>query len=455
MSEFLGEDYLLENESARLLYDYIKDLPIIDPHNHIDLREILDNRGWRDIWEVEGATDHYVWELMRRCGVEEKFITGSASNREKWEKLADIFPKLAGNPVYEWVHLDLLRRFGIKKLICSETAEDIWNETKKKLEDENMKQKSLLRNMKIEMMCTTDDPISELDLHKRAKSEVEATRILPTWRPDRLMNVEKNDWREYVVHFTEKMNEDPFSFEAFLSAISRSHDNFGEYGCVVSDHGVENPTSRWVRKERISKIYEKAIEGRPLGKDEVEDFKAYMLMFFGILDSEKDWIMQIHIGAVRDYRLSLFKNLGPDSGGDISTNMIDLAEGLRCFLNEFDGKLRIILYILDPTHLPTITTIARAFPNVNIGAAWWFNDSPFGMNLHLEYISSVDLLSRFTGMVTDSRKLMSFGSRTEMFRRVVANLLGKMVERGQIPVDVAKDLAFTVSYKNLQDLFLT
>ena len=455
MSEFLGEEYLLENGSARRIYEEIRELPILDPHNHIDLREILDNRGWKDIWEVEGATDHYVWELMRRCGVDERYITGDATNREKWEELAKVFPRFAGNPVYEWIHLDLKRRFGMDDLISSETADKIWNETKRKLQEEGMKQKALLKQMRIETMCTTDDPISELDLHERAKDEIKTTKILPTWRPDRLMNIEKRDWKDYVLSFVERMGGDPQNFESFMTAIVKSHDHFGRHGCVASDHGIERPISRWVSRRKVARIYEKAIDGYRIDEDEVEDFKSFMLVEFGRLNSEKDWVMQLHIGAVRDYRKSLFERLGPDSGGDVSTNMIDLVGGLRYFLNEFDGKLKMVIYVLDPTHLPTVMTLVRSFPNLNVGAAWWFNDSPYGMTLHLEYMASVDLLSRFTGMVTDSRKLMSFGSRTEMFRRVLSNVLGKMVERGQMTMNLAKRIAFDASYGNLKQLFFT
>nr|1J5S_A Chain A, URONATE ISOMERASE [Thermotoga maritima]1J5S_B Chain B, URONATE ISOMERASE [Thermotoga maritima]1J5S_C Chain C, URONATE ISOMERASE [Thermotoga maritima] len=448
---FLGEDYLLTNRAAVRLFNEVKDLPIVDPHNHLDAKDIVENKPWNDIWEVEGATDHYVWELMRRCGVSEEYITGSRSNKEKWLALAKVFPRFVGNPTYEWIHLDLWRRFNIKKVISEETAEEIWEETKKKLPE--MTPQKLLRDMKVEILCTTDDPVSTLEHHRKAKEAVEGVTILPTWRPDRAMNVDKEGWREYVEKMGERYGEDTSTLDGFLNALWKSHEHFKEHGCVASDHALLEPSVYYVDENRARAVHEKAFSGEKLTQDEINDYKAFMMVQFGKMNQETNWVTQLHIGALRDYRDSLFKTLGPDSGGDISTNFLRIAEGLRYFLNEFDGKLKIVLYVLDPTHLPTISTIARAFPNVYVGAPWWFNDSPFGMEMHLKYLASVDLLYNLAGMVTDSRKLLSFGSRTEMFRRVLSNVVGEMVEKGQIPIKEARELVKHVSYDGPKALF--
>jgi len=450
---FLNERYLLESGEAMRIYEKIKDLPIVDPHNHVDIKEIVENRGWKDIWEVEGATDHYVWELMRKCGIPEKYITGEASNKEKWMALAEVFPKFAGNPVYEWVHLDLKRRFHIDEHISRATAEKIWKKTSELLKSEDMKPQALLKEMNVEIMCTTDDPLSDLRYHKQASDILPDIKILPTWRPDTIIKIEHPGWREYIEKLGEVMGEDVEKFEGLLRAVAKSHEVFQRYGCVASDHGIERPITHRVGKRRAANIYQKALLGKELKHEEINDYKAFMFLEFGRLNLESNWVMQLHMGAVRDYRRSLFESLGPDSGGDISTNTIEFVKGLEYFLNEFDGRLKIVLYVLDPTHLPTVTTIARAFPNVKIGAAWWFNDSPYGMEVHLKYVASVNLLYDFAGMVTDSRKLLSFGSRTEMFRRVLANVLGQMVKRGQIPLKTAEELATWMVYEGPRKLF--
>jgi len=450
---FLDENYLLRGSAARKLYEEVAQLPVLDPHNHADPQQIVKNTSWEDIWEVECATDHYVWELMRKCDVPEDKITGSASNKEKWMALANVMPLIAGNPVYEWLHLDLFRVFGIQKIVRSETAEEIWEETRKKLRSPEMRPQQLLEKMRVEIMCTTDDPSSDLKWHAKAEEELSNLRMLPTWRPDRAMNIQKPGWRNFVEAMGERYEEDTSDLEGFLYALAKSHDYFARMGCVASDHGIEQPYSYPVERSKVREIHKKAFSGVPLTEEEARDYKAFMLLYFGELNAEKNWVTQLHIGAVRDYRDNLFRKFGPDSGGDISTNAVDLVKGLRYFLNRFDGRLKIVLYVLDPTHLPTAATISRAFPNVNLGAAWWFNDSPFGMEMHLRYIATVDLLSNFAGMVTDSRKLLSFGSRTEMFRRVLCNVLGSMVDNSQIPYEEAKGLARRACYDRPYELF--
>lgn len=450
---FLDENYLLQNETSKLLYDSVKELPILDAHNHGDVKEIVENKGWSDIWQVEAATDHYVWELMRKRGVPEEKITGSASNKEKWLALAEVFPNFVGNPTYEWIHLDLKRRFHVDDVISKYTAEKIWQDTSIALKQQNMKPQELLRSMNVEIMCTTNDITDDLYYHQKAKEEIEGIRILPTWRPDKAMNIEKKGWREFIIDLGEVTNENVSTFEGFLNSLYKSHKKFQELGGVASDHGIYQPISYFVEKEKVKNIYKKAMESRELSVEEICDFKAYLFNEFGRMNSESDWVMQLHIGAVRDYRDKLYNRLGPDSGGDVSTNIINLAEGLKYFLNEFDEKLKIVLYCLDPSLYPTAATLARAFPNISLGAPWWFNDSPFGMEMYLKYIATVDLLGNMAGMVTDSRKLMSYGSRTEMFRRVLSNVIGEMVEKGQIPMKEALDLVRNICYYRPKELF--
>jgi glucuronate isomerase len=449
---FLDDDYLLGNTAAKELYGRIQNLPIIDLHSHVDIEEILRNKPAKDIWEAEGATDHYVWELMRRRGVDEEKITGKATNREKWNALAEVFPEFGGNPTYEWIHLDLRRRFGIQELISKQTADGIWQKTSALLEDESMTPQNLLKYMRIELMCTTDDPISDLKYHAKAKEEMEKPVILPTWRPDKVMHIENKTWKDYIQKLGEKTGEDTSQLGGLLTALEKRHEYFSDHGCISSDHGIEKPYSYPVSGKIATDIYSRGFQSGKLKKKEIIAYKAFIFNELGKLNKKRNWLTQLHIGAVRNYRNKLFKTLGVDSGGDISTQNVNFAKGLKYFLNEFAEDLNIVIYCLDPTHLPTITTIARAYPNVIIGAPWWFNDSPFGMEMHLKYIASVDLITNCGTMVSDSRKLLSYGSRTEVFRRVLSNVVGEMVEKGQIPRIVAQALVENVSYHKVKNL---
>lgn len=391
--------------------------------------------------------------MMRKRGVPEEKITGDASNKEKWLALAKIFPEIAGNPTYEWVHLDLKRRFKIDEPISEQTAEIIWQKTKNMLAEENMSPQSLLKEMKVEIMCTTDEPYSRLQNHKKAKKEVEGVKILPTWRPDKIMNIDHKKWNQYIEKLGDAYQHEVNDLDGLLNALKKSHDYFDKMGCVASDHGIVEPISYKVEKERAAKIYEKAYKGQKLSNEEIRDFKAFSLVEFGKLNRDSGWVTQLHIGAVRDYRDSLYENLGPDTGGDISNSDIEIAENMKYFVNEFDSELDIVLYTMESTHWFTASTISRAFPNIFLGAPWWLTDNPFGMEKHLQQVTNVDLFYNLAGMVTDSRKLMSYSSRSEMFRRTLANVVGRQVDRGRMPYRIAADLVAHVSYYGPKKLF--
>ncbi|WP_415381924.1 glucuronate isomerase [Halosimplex sp. TS25] len=450
---FLDETYLLETAAAETLYDAIADRPILDPHNHADIVEIVENDGWADIWEVQGATDHYVWSMMRKRGVDEELITGDANNREKWDAFAAVVPEMAGNPVYEWLHLDLKRRFGIDEPVSAETADEIWEETKSQLAEDDMRPQELLREMNVEVLATTDDPADDLAYHERAEVEVEGVDVRPTWRGDRAVNVQNADFDEFVADLDDATDRNPDDFDGFRAALEATHDHFAERGCVACDIGIQEPVSRPVGDERAREIFDKRRAGDQLSQREIEDFQAYMLAFVTELNVEKGWVTQLHMGPVRHYRQELYEAIGPAAGGTATTGELDLTDGLRHLVNRFDGEGELVLYVVDPTHYPSITTIARAFPNVSVGPAWWYNDSPFGMDHQLDYVGSVDLLANHAGMVSDSRKLLSFDSRFEMFRRTLANVVGKKVERGQMPLDVAEDLVDHVAYERPKELY--
>ena len=315
---FLDQNYLFTNPVAPELFDEIAELPILDPHNHADVKEIFANQAYSDIWQIEAATDHYVWEVMRKRGVPEEKVTGHASNEEKWLALAAILPELAGNPTFEWIHLDLKRRFGITGLVSADTGADIWHQTKQQLQTEAMKPRPMLADMRVEAMCSTDDPIDSLQWHRKLAQEKCTTRVLPTFRPDKAMNIHKPEWRDYIGKLGERVGESITSIRNVVAALQTCHDFFGENGCVASDHGVEVPYGYVVEEEDADRVFRRAMNGDSLTRDEEIAYMSYLLHAVAAMDVAKGWVFQLHIGAVRDVRDVLARNIGPDSGGDVS-----------------------------------------------------------------------------------------------------------------------------------------
>ncbi len=447
MSELIGPNYLITARAGVDIYRDIQELPLLDPHNHADVREIRLNQNYTDIWQIEGATDHYVWELLRKRGVPEELITGDAANEEKWRAAAAVWEELAGNPTYEWVQLDLKRILGIDEPISAESADLIWRETKAALQRPELRPQALLKRMNVESMCSTDDPTDSLEDHQALADSPIAGMIRPTFRPDRAMNIFKPDWREYIAKLEARVNLKFSTVRDLIAALKITHDYFAENGCLASDHGLKVPYGYQVDEADADGAFRKAQAGRELEPNQIAAFMAFVLNEIAEMDSAKDWVFQIHMGVVRDVRHSLFAKLGPDAGGDISDHMVPIVEPLTPLLNRFDGRLKIVLYSLEPYHQATLATLARVFGDkVNLGAAWWYNDSPGGMKRQLEYIASVDLLANFAGMVADSRKLLSYASRHEMFRRCLADVLGAMVDQGRVPMNVAVKLARRIAY---------
>jgi len=451
---FLDDNYLLTSDAAAGLFSQVRELPFVDPHNHADVKEIWQNANWADIWQVEAATDHYVWELLRKRGVGERLITGDAPNRDKWLALAEVFDDFVGNPTYEWIHLDLKRRLGVDQLISADTGPAIWDATAAVLQKPEMRPQELLRQMNVACICSTDDPVDTLEYHRKLADEGSDVGVRPTFRPDKAMNIFKPEWRDYIKTLGERFGPRIDSVDDLLEALRQAHDFFAENGCVASDHGVEVPYAYEVQQADAETIFKKAMQGKALDEDDIIGYMSFMLNEMAELDADRGWVFQLHLGCVRDMRRHLAENVGPDTGGDISDHLIDIIAPLTPLLNRFDGRLKIVLYTLDPSHWPTVATLSRAFgQTVSLGAAWWMNDSPIGMRRQLEYIGSVDLLANFSGMVSDSRKLVSYGSRNEMFRRVLCDVVGRMVEMGQVPLPLAERLVVHLSYERPKELF--
>ncbi len=451
---FIDDKYLLGSEAALAIFKAIEPLPIVDAHNHANVGEIAANANYKNPWQLFAATDHYVWEVMRKRGVPEEFITGSAEPKVKWMMMAEVFPELAGNPVYEWIHLDLNRYLGIKELLGPDTGELVWEKASAALATPDKRPQQLLRSMNVEVMCSTDDPVDMLEEHSKVNAAMDKIMIRPTWRPDKAMNIYLPTWREYIAKVEKRFNMTFKSIDDLIEAMRLSHDYFAAHGCRASDHGIETPFAGTASRADADAAFRKAMNGEALTKAEQG---AYMSYFFGEvaeLDATKNWVFQMHIGAVRDVRDFLFKTIGPDSGGDVARPLLDIFTPLKAFLNRFDDRLKVVLYCLDPAHQHLLATMSRAFgAKVNLGSAWWLNDTPVGMRRQLEYISSVDLYSNFAGMVSDSRKLLSYGSRFEMFRRILADTLAHQVNLGQIPYAIAEKLAVRMAYTGPKEFF--
>lgn len=443
---FLGQDYLIGNETGKRIFAEVRDLPILDPHNHADVAAIARNENFRDAWELFAATDHYVWEVLRKAGVPEEKITGGASPHDKFIAMAEVFDRIAGNPVYEWIHLDL-RFLGVGELLNAGNGELIWRKVNDILAKEESRPQALLKRMNVGTMCSTDDPADTLEFHDAVNRDFGRTVVRPTWRPDMAVKVGKSGFPAYIERLGKRWGVRIATLDDLLAALRKSHEFFAEHGCRASDHGLEIASSGSGDAGAAAGTFLKAVAGEPVSPEEAANYADFLLGEFGEMNSESGWVMQLHIGAVRDVRDSLFRTIGPDSGGDVSDLFQAHEAKLIPFLNRFDGRLKIVLYCLDQGHQATLAALSRAFGStVRLGSAWWLCDTPIGMKRQLEYIGSVDLLSAFAGMVSDSRKLLSYGSRFEMFRRILSSTLGGMVEAGQMPESVAVKLAKTVCY---------
>ncbi|MCK9266730.1 glucuronate isomerase [bacterium] len=451
---FLNNDYLLGNESGKKIFEQIENIPIVDPHNHADVAELATNRNYNNPWQFLIGTDHYIWALMRKFSIDEFYITGSALPEEKWLKLAEVFPCMAGNPVYEWMHLELKRFLGIDQLLGPKTGKEIWEQTSSLLKSPEYRPQQLLDKLGVEVMCSSDDPLDFLDFHQKVNKDMGRSVVVPTWRADRIVKVSSPDWRGYVKKLAERFESRCSSVQDLIDILRKSHDYFAEYGCKASDHSMRTPFPCVAEVKQADKIFKALLNEEQVSTEDKEILADYIFANLAEMDSEKNWVFQMHIGVVRDVRSSLFSSFGPDAGCDVSDHFVDMIPPMETFLNRFDNRLKVILYCLDFAYQSTFATIARSFgQNVKLGAAWWFCDTPFGMKRQFEYISSVDLLYSFAGMVSDSRRILAYGSRFEMFRRVLSDVLGDMVEKGSLPENISLNLAKRICYSGPKEFF--
>ena len=443
MKAFLGEDFLLSGKVAKKLYhEYARELPILDYHCHISPREIYEDRSFENITQVWLGADHYKWRLMRANGVDERYITGDASDWEKFEKWAQTLELAIGNPLYHWSHLELRRYFGYTGHLCSATAKEVWELCREKLAG-GLTARKLIEKSKVCLLCTTDDPVDSLEWHdKIAEDATFQTTVLPTFRPERAMNPEKADYPDYLNELGKAAGLKVSDFGALIEALKRRMDFFESRGCRVSDHSLDYVMYAPASEEEIEDLFARRLEGGTLSKQEGKKFRTAFMLAMGREYRKRGWVMQLHFGVKRDNNSGLFRNLGADAGGDCILNLAPSAE-MADYLNALEnagGLPKTILYSLNPADNAAIGTVIGCFQDsaaagkLQQGSAWWFNDHKEGMISQMTSLANQGLLGNFIGMLTDSRSFLSY-TRHEYFRRILCDLIGGWVEDGEYPED--------------------
>ena len=462
-AKFMDENFLLHTKTARTLFhEYAKNMPIFDYHCHLPVKDIAENKQFRNLSEVWLGGDHYKWRTMRANGIDERFCTGDADDYEKFEAWAKTVPFLIHNQLYHWTLLELNRYFGIDKLLDSSTAREIYEKCSDMLHKEQFRARGLMQKMNVRAICTTDDPTDSLMYHEQIKNDSSfGIKVLPAFRPDKSMAVENvKSFNEWVNTLEKVIDTSINDYTGFLDAIRKRHDFFHHMGCRISDHGIETAYAEDYTKNEIKIIFNKARSRKELSLEEVLKFKSAMMVEFGIMDYEKNWVQQLHLGAMRNNNTLMFRKLGADIGFD-SIGDFEIARPLSRFLDKLHlmGKLpKTILYNLNPRDNEVLATMAGNFQDSSIpgkiqfGSAWWFLDHKDGMEKQINALSCTGLLSRFVGMLTDSRSFLSY-PRHEYFRRILCDIIAKDVENGELPNDIellghiVEDISFNNAVK--------
>ncbi|SKB44821.1 glucuronate isomerase [Daejeonella lutea] len=464
MKPFLDEDFLLQTNTAKKLYhDFAAKMPIIDYHNHLPPEQISSDKMFDNITQVWLSGDHYKWRAMRANGVNERFCTGDASDREKFDQWAATVPYTLRNPLYHWTHLELKRYFGIKEILSPETSARIWDECNEKLKSPEFSVRGMLTMMNVKVVCTTDDPLDKLDHHQKISADGFSIKVLPAFRPDKAMNADDlQGLNNYIDKLQEIENVSIADVSKYLEALKNRHNYFAANGCTISDHGMDRIYADDWTEEEVDVIFKKIRSSQPISVAESSKFKSAMLEHFALWDHEKGWVQQYHLGALRNNNSRKFKELGPDTGWD-SIGEFTQAQTLSKFLSKLDNNdqlTRTILYNLNPSHNEVFAAMIGNFNDgsaagkMQFGSGWWFLDQKDGMTKQLNALSNLGLLSRFVGMLTDSRSFMSF-PRHEYFRRIVCNLFGSEVEAGELPNDVEwiGKIVQDISFNNAKSYF--
>ena len=466
MTPFLSEDFLLQTTAARRLYhEYAAAMPIFDYHCHLPVAEIAEDRIFANLTQIWLNGDHYKWRAMRANGVEERLITGPADDWEKFAAWAATVPKTLRNPLYHWTHLELKRYFGIaERLLNPDTAREIYDHCSALLQTPDFSTRGILTRMQVKVVCTTDDPVDSLEHHRTLQADPAfAVKVLPAFRPDRAMAVDDPEsYNRYLDELGAVSGVPIGDYEALLAALKDRHDFFHEAGCRLSDHGLERPYAADFTSGEITRIFAKVRGHEPPTPLENEQFKSALLLALARMDADRGWTQQFHFGALRNTNSQAFKALGPDTGYD-SIGDWSLAVPLARFLDRLAGEDRLartILYVLNPSDNDVIATMIGNFQDgsvpgkIQFGSAWWFNDQKDGMARQINALSNMGLLSRFVGMLTDSRSFLSY-PRHEYFRRVLCNLLGTDMENGELPHDfeLLGSMVRDICYRNAVNYF--
>lgn len=464
MKKFMDENFLLQTETAQKLYhEHAAKMPIFDYHCHVPPKEIAEDKQFENITQVWLYGDHYKWRAMRANGVNERFCTGDASDWEKFEKWAETVPNTLRNPLYHWTHLELKLFFGIDKLLNPSTAKEIWDECNAKLQTPEYSVRNIIRKANVHTICTTDDPVDSLEYHRQIKADNFEVAVLPAWRPDKAMAVENTSaFNRYADQLAEVSGISTGNFSDFMDALEKRHQFFHENGCRLSDHGLETIVAEEFTEEEIRKIFQKIRSGTDLGKMEIAKFKSCMLIEFGLMDHSRGWTQQFHLGALRNNNTRLLNALGPDTGFD-SIGDFEIGRPLSRFLDKLDMENKLtktILYNLNPRDNELFATMIGNFQDGSVpgkmqfGSGWWFLDQKDGMEKQINALSNMGLLSRFVGMLTDSRSFLSY-SRHEYFRRTLCNLIGNDVENGEIPNDMELlgQMVENICFNNAKEYF--
>lgn len=442
MTGFLGEDFLLSNDIARRLYhDHAASQPIFDYHCHLPPKDIAENRRFANLSEIWLEGDHYKWRAMRANGVPERYITGDAPTYEKFLAWARTVPYTLRNPLYHWTHLELQRYFGISELLDEKSAPAIWERANSALAHD-LTAHGILNKFHVEVVCTTDDPADDLRHHRAIAKSNLATRVFPAFRPDKALAIGTEEFACWIKQLAPAANIEVRDLNTFLSALRKRHDDFHALGCRLSDHGLDHCFATPCSERTAAEIFSKAQAQHAISTDERTQFASFMMLFFARLDAEKSWTKQLHLGARRNVNSAARRQLGPDTGydtiGDFS--QIPSLTAYLDLLTQENALPRMILYNVNPSDTFSFATLIGSFQGgdppgkIQYGGAWWFLDQKQGITAQLDALSNVGLLSRFIGMVTDSRSFMSY-PRHEYFRRILCDLIGQDVARGELPND--------------------
>ena len=459
---FLNDDFLLSTDWAKKLYhDHAAQMPIIDYHCHLDPQEIYENKPFTSITEAWLKGDHYKWRLMRACGIPESHITGDASDYEKFLAWCQTVPKTIGNPLYTWTHLELKRFFGIDLLVNEENAKTIWEQANKKITGTSFKRREIIKNAKVKVICTTDDPADDLSYHQLLAEEEPDFKVLPSFRPDKALNIDQKGFSAWIKALAESTGSDISTYEELIAALGSRIDYFHSLGGRLSDHALDVLRYKEADAATLDSIFQKACQGMSLSLEEIDAYRTETLIRLIHFYHQYDWTMQLHIHAYRNCNQVMFDQLGPDTGYD-GINDLSITIPLQKLLNRAEATNQLpktILYSLNPNDYPALTALIGCFQKdikgkIQLGAGWWYNDTRDGMRQQLSQFANGSVLHHFVGMLTDSRSFLSY-TRHEYFRRVLCEFIGEIVARGEAPEDEALlgDLVEAISYTNAESYF--